>query len=121
MFGNEAFVPAIIKTPVGSNETRPRRLCRPTKPDCACPLAGAATSPGPAATTATGTARAAPPAAAATGAATAAAAAPPGNLVAQLWLRGVLLVEDVECRQADVGKLFLAEEDLLTRRCIRGR
>jgi len=97
------------------------RLHCSTKPDCAT-LAGAATSPGPAAAdTAAGTARATSPTAAATGAAAAAAAAAPGNHLAELRLCGVLLVEDVERRQADIGQLFFAEEDLLTRRGVLGR
>src|SRR6185437_10979261 len=45
----------------------------------------------------------------------AAAAAAPSDFVAELRL-SALLVEDIEGRQADVGKLFLAEDDLVIRR-----
>ena len=90
-------------------------------------LADAATTPGPAAaTTAAATAAAAAPAATATAAPAAAAApataaSPPGELVAELRF-GALLVEDIEGRQADVGKLFLAEENLVVRRdLLRGQ
>ena len=124
MFGNEAhFVPVVIKK-CRSGQARPDQAdCVVRRsPIASALLAGAATAPGPAATAAAGTARAASPAAAATGAAATSAAAPPqGNLVTQLWLCGVLLVEDVERRQADVGNLFLAEEELLTWRSVLGR
>ena len=84
-------------------------------------LAVAATSPGQAAaaTTAAATGAAAPAAtapntaAATTAAATTAAA--PSDLIAKLRLRG-LFVEDIESRQADVGKLFLAENDFVSGR-----
>jgi hypothetical protein len=85
------------------------------------PLADAATSPrqaAPAAAAATTTAAApAAPAATATATATAAttAASPLRDLVTKLRL-GALLVEDIEGRQTDVGKLFLAEDDFVIRR-----
>ena len=77
-------------------------------------LADAATPPLPAAAAAAATtATAATPAAPAPSTATATAAAtPPGNFVTKLRLNA-LLVEDIEGRQADVGKLFLAEDDLM--------
>ena len=83
-------------------------------------LADGATSPRQAATAATATtATAATPAATApsTAAATTAAAttaAAPSDLIAKLRLRG-LFVEDIEGRQADVGKFFLAEDDFVVR------
>ena len=81
-------------------------------------LADAATAPLPAAAAAAATTAAATtpaaPAAAATAASTAAAATP-SDFVAKLRL-SALLVEDIEGRQADVGKLFLAEDDLVIRR-----
>ena len=86
-----------------------------------CPLADAATAPLPAAATATAAAAgAAAPAAAAAAPATAAAsttaaATPPSDLLANLTL-GALLVEDIEGRQADVRKLFFAEDDFVIRR-----
>ena len=96
-----------------------------------CRSADAATAPLPAAAAATATtATAAAPAAtapdtntatapntdAATPATTAAAttAAAPSDLIAKLRLRG-LFVEDIEGRQADVGKFFLAEDDFVVR------
>ena len=76
-------------------------------------LADAATPPLPAAAAAAATtATAATPAAPATAASTTAATTPPGNFVTKLRL-SALLVEDIEGRQADVGKLFLAEDDLM--------
>ena len=91
-------------------------------------LADAATAPLPAAATATAatTAAAAPAAPAAAATATAApapttAASTPSDLVTKLRL-GTLLVEDIEGRQADVGKLFLAEDDFVSRRgLLRGQ
>jgi hypothetical protein len=77
-------------------------------------LAGAATSPGPAATAATAATAAA--AAASHGAASAAAAtATPGEFFADLGCCGVFLVEDIERRQADVGDFFLTEKARVTR------
>jgi hypothetical protein len=91
--------------------------------DAVCPLADSATSKLPAAATATAAAAyndttAAATTAAAThgaashgaashGAATRGAGTLGGDLVTKLRL-GALLVEDIEGRQADVGKLFLA-------------
>ena len=83
-------------------------------------LADGATSPRQAAAAATATTTtAATPAATTpnTAAATTAAAttaATPSDLVAKLRLRG-LFVEDIEGRQADVGKFFLAEDDFVVR------
>ena len=87
--------------------------------DRSVPLAVAATSPGRAATTtAAAAAAAASPAATAAASTPAAtstpAASPPCELVAKLRL-GALLVEDIEGRQADIGKLFLAEDDFVIR------
>src|SRR5271169_2053699 len=86
-------------------------------------LAGAATSDRPAAaaaTTATTAAAAAPPRAAA--AATApAASTPPGGLFAGLSRCCVFLVEHIECRQADVGNLFLTEVEFVMRRGVLRR
>jgi hypothetical protein len=77
-------------------------------------LAGAATSPRPAAAAATAATTAAAPTAAAAAAATATAAtAAPGGLLTKLGRCGVLLVEHIEGRQADVGNLLLAEEELM--------
>jgi hypothetical protein len=42
-------------------------------------------------------------------------------LLAGLGLRDAFLVEDIECGKADVGELFLTEEDFLTWRGILGR
>ena len=75
-------------------------------------LADGATSPRQAAAAATATtATATSPAA--TAASTTAASAP-SDLIAKLRLRG-LFVEDIEGRQADVGKFFLAEDDFVAR------
>ena len=75
-------------------------------------LADAATPPLPAAAAATATtATATSPAATA---APATAAATPGNFVTKLRL-SALFVEDIEGRQADVGKFFLAEDDFVVR------
>jgi hypothetical protein len=84
-------------------------------------LAGAATSRRPAAAATAATAAAGAPSASAASAAAASAASPPSHLLTGLGLRGVFLVENVECREADVGELFLTEEDFLTRRGILGR
>ena len=75
------------------------------------PLTDGATSPLPAAATAAAAAGAATPAAPAAPATAASttAAATPSDFVAELRL-SALLVEDIEGRQADVGKLFLAED-----------
>jgi hypothetical protein len=80
-------------------------------------LADAATAPLPAAAAAAATAAAATPAAPAAPATAASttAAATPSDFVAELRL-SALRVEDIEGRQADVGKLFLAEDDLVIRR-----
>ena len=78
--------------------------------DAVCPLADSATSKLPAAATATAAAAYSDTTAAATrGAATRGAGTLGGDLVTKLRL-GALLVEDIEGRQADVGKLFLAED-----------
>jgi len=69
----------------------------------------AATAVAPAATTAS------PPAPAATGASTAPTAPVVGRLYASLERCVVLLVEDVEGRQADVGNFFLTEEEFVMR------
>ena len=75
-------------------------------------LAEAAGAPGSAATaTATATAASATTAAPATTAASATATA--GHLHAALGRRNVLLVEDVERRQADVGDFFHAKRQLM--------
>jgi len=84
-------------------------------------LADGATSPpkaAAAAATTTATAATAPAAAAtsAAAAASAAAATTPSEFLAELGLRGVFLVEDIEGRQAHVGDFFLAEKDFVRRR-----
>lgn len=78
-------------------------------------LAGAATAsrPTPSATAAATTAAAASPAATATAAPAAATPAAPGELVAGLGRRSAFLIEHIEGRQADVGNLFLTEEELM--------
>ena len=73
--------------------------------------ATAAASPAAATTAA---ASAAPAPAAATAASTTAAASP-SYLYAALGLRGVLLVEDIEGRQTDVGDFLFTERDFVTR------
>ena len=84
-------------------------------------LADGATSPAPAAPATTAAAAASPAAAAPDSTAAATATAPPSDLLANLMLR-TLLVEDVEGRQADVGNLFLAENDFVVRRgLLRGQ
>jgi len=88
-----------------------------------CRSADAATAPLPAAAAAAAAAAtAAAPAAPATAAATAAttatsttAASTPSDFVAELRL-SAFLVEDIEGRQADVGKLLLAEDNFVIRR-----
>jgi hypothetical protein len=70
--------------------------------------AGAATAATPASTTAS------PPAPAATCASTA-PTTPPGRLYASLERCVVLIVEDVEGRQVDVGNFFLTEEQFVMR------
>jgi hypothetical protein len=82
-------------------------------------LADAAITPGPAAASATATAVAAPAApAAATPAAAATAPATPSDFFANPRYCGVFLVENVECRQADVRDFLLTEKDFVSRRCI---
>jgi hypothetical protein len=79
-------------------------------------LAQAAGSPGSAAAT-TAAAAAASPATTATAAATTTAAttaAAPSQLNAALGGRCVLFVEDIECRQADIGDFFFTEGNLMT-------
>jgi hypothetical protein len=71
---------------------------------------------GASATTATAARRAAAASAPSAPSATPAAAATattPGNLLTKLRRSGVLLVEHIERRQADVGNLFLAKEDCM--------
>jgi hypothetical protein len=46
---------------------------------------------------------------------TASAASPPGKFFADFRCSGVLLVEDIECRQADVRDFLLTESDFVTR------
>jgi hypothetical protein len=80
-------------------------------------LADAATSPREtAAATAATTATAATAPAASTASAATAAPSPPSEFLAELGLRGVFLVEDIESRQAHVGNFFLAEKDFVRRR-----
>ena len=52
---------------------------------------------------------------AAAAAAAATAASPPSHLFTKPRLCGIFLVEDVERPQADVGDLFLANKDFMTR------
>jgi hypothetical protein len=98
--------------------------------DKLCPenaLADAANAPRPAASaTATAAAAAATAAASAASAAASASSAAPtpaasGKLFAEPGRSGVLLVEDIECPQADVGDFLFIEGDLLTKREIRRR
>ena len=71
---------------------------------------------GPTSLRASGLASAASPAtASAASPATAPAASPPGKFFADLGRSGVLLVEDIERRQADVRELLLTESDFVTR------
>jgi hypothetical protein len=81
---------------------------------------GQAPAPAAAAAAATAAASAAAASAAAASAAAASAAAASGELHAGLMRAAALLVEDVECRQADIGDFFFTERD---RRCgvARGR
>jgi len=82
-------------------------------------LAVAAISPGPAAASATAAAHAASPAAPAAAAPAAAAPATPGSdFFADLRRCSVFLVENVECRQADVRDFLLTEKDFVSRRGI---
>ncbi len=108
-----------------SSNTRQGRPASVTVAVKRSPLAGAATSPGPAATSAAATAAAGSPAASATTtaatASTAAASATPGKFFAYARCRGVFLVEDVERRQADVGNLLLTEKDFVMRQGILRR
>jgi hypothetical protein len=80
-------------------------------------LADAAITPRPAAASATATAVAASPAApaAATPAAAATAPATPSDFFADPRYCGVLLVENVECRQADVRDFLLTEKVFMGR------
>jgi hypothetical protein len=92
-------------------------------------LADLATSPGQAAAAAASATATAPSAAAtaasAAASAASAASAPLCNLFPEVGRAGVLLVEDVERPQADVGDFFLIESELgpagVPGRCIRGR
>ena len=77
--------------------------------------ATAAASPAPAAATTAAASAAPAPAAATAAAAAATAAAPPSYLYAALGLRGVLLVEDIEGRQTDVGDFLFTERECLAR------
>ena len=82
--------------------------------------ASAATSPRPAATAAAAATPAAAPAAAATAATATPAATPPGGLLlAESAGRCIFLVEHIEGRQADIGHLFLAEEEMVLRYVLR--
>jgi hypothetical protein len=79
-------------------------------------LAHAAASPGQATTAAAPAATtASPPAPAATCTSTAPTTPVVGRLYASLERCVVLLVEDVEGRQADVGDFFLTEEEFVMR------
>jgi hypothetical protein len=85
-------------------------------PAAAAATATTATAATPAATAPNTNTATAPNTDAATTAtpATATTAAAPSDLIAKLRLRG-LFVEDIEGRQADVGKFFLAEDDFVVR------
>jgi hypothetical protein len=98
---------------------QPKRLA--LTPVACSPGDAAGSAAGAAATTATsarGAAAASAPSAPSTTPAAAAAATTPGNLLAEPGRSGVLFVEHVERRQADVGNLFLAKKDRVTRRAI---
>ena len=74
----------------------------------ASPATASAASPATASAASPATASAASPA-------TAPAASPPGNFFADFRCSGVLLVEDIERRQADVRDFLLTESDFVTR------
>jgi hypothetical protein len=83
---------------------------RPSSSSRASGLASAA-SPATASAASPATASAASPATASA----ASAASPPGKFFADFRCSGVLLVEDIECRQADVRDFLLTESDFVTR------
>ena len=89
--------------------TSPRQAAAAATATTATAATPAATAPNTNTATAPNTDAATPatPAAATT-------AAAPSDLIAKLRLRG-LFVEDIEGRQADVGKFFLAEDDFVVR------
>jgi hypothetical protein len=109
--------PVATTAPVGSfqvhahySESLPSALSR---------LADAAASPGQAATAATPAATTATTASPTAPAATCASTAPTTSPVSRLYATPkrcvILIVEDVEGRQVDVGNFFLTEEELVMR------
>ena len=104
-----------------SLEGRLADAATPPLPAAAAATATTATAATPAATAPNTNTATAPNTDAATTATTATTAAAPSDLIAKLRLRG-LFVEDIEGRQADVRKLFLAEDNLMVRRrLLRGQ
>jgi len=116
--------------PGRTDQTRPWRPASVNVVRQCSALAKAANAPWPAAsaTAAAASASATASAASAATAASSAAATPAasGKLFAEPGRSGVLLVEDIERPQADVGDFLFIEGDLLTkrkvlRRCLRCR
>jgi len=106
------------------SRARPAGACRVESINVAVALTPAATSPGRAATAAAPAATAATaasPPAPATTCASAPTTPPVGHLYAILERSVILLVEDVEGRQTDVGNLFLTEEEFVMRCAILHR
>jgi hypothetical protein len=98
---------------------QPKRLA--LTPVARSPGDAAGGAAGAAATTATSARRAAAasaPSAPSTTPAAAATATTPGSFLNEPWSSGVLFVEHIERRQADVGNLFLAKKDRVTRRAV---
>jgi len=117
------------KTLAGSNLVKPGHddlrlptqsegaLAEPATPGRQTPAAASAASAAEAAASAASAAAAS----AASAASAAVAAATSGKLLTELVCPGVFLVEDIECRQADVRDFFVTESDDLRRCRVRRR